>query len=246
MAPTSPRKPTSGQITSSSSPPRPWPTAFTRSASRRRTAAAWWPASGGASPCSSRLRRRRPTTARARLARSSPRSGRFREIGARPVTLRNFLATAGSRTIPLLRPFAWVCSALATPGVLTNEAMPSAEPAMTNTVAEAKRRSGLATLAKLPLHFEANAGQFDPAVKFGARGVGHQLFLTGSESVLVLQKPRGEQGTARRQRALRRAGEAEIPVQDTREPPAVLRVSFHGANPDANVVGGSPLPGKSH
>jgi len=162
------------------------------------------------------------------------------------VTLRNFLATAGSRTIPLLGAFAWVCSALATPVVLTNEAIPSAEPAMTNTVAEAKRRSGLATLAKLPLHFEANAGQFDPAVKFGARGVGHQLFLTGSESVLVLQKPRGEQGTARRQRALRRAGEAEIPVQDTREPPAVLRVSFHGANPDANVVGGNPLPGKSH
>ncbi len=42
--------------------------------------------------------------------------------------------------------------------------------------------------AKLPLHFEANQGQTDERVKFLARGSGYGLFLTSTESVLVLRK----------------------------------------------------------
>ncbi len=42
---------------------------------------------------------------------------------------------------------------------------------------------------KLPLHFEANRGQTDKAVRFLSRGAGYSLYLTGSEAVLVLSKP---------------------------------------------------------
>jgi hypothetical protein len=44
---------------------------------------------------------------------------------------------------------------------------------------------------KLPLAFEANAGQTDGQVKFLSRGRGYALFLTGEEAVLSLrsQKP---------------------------------------------------------
>ena len=42
---------------------------------------------------------------------------------------------------------------------------------------------------QLPLHFEANQGQTDARVRFLARGSGYALFLTPSESVLVLRGP---------------------------------------------------------
>jgi hypothetical protein len=75
---------------------------------------------------------------------------------------------------------------------------------------------------KLPLHFEANQGQTTDQVKFLARGSGYGLFLTPTESVVVLRKAR-----------------------DT-EPPAVLRMKLLGANPGAVVAGREELPGKSN
>src|SRR5262245_59597459 len=39
---------------------------------------------------------------------------------------------------------------------------------------------------KLPLRFEANAGQTDSQVKFTSRGSGYTLFLTQAEAVLAL------------------------------------------------------------
>ncbi len=41
----------------------------------------------------------------------------------------------------------------------------------------------------LPLRFEANRGQADPRVRFLARGADSELFLAGSEAVLVLRVP---------------------------------------------------------
>ena len=38
----------------------------------------------------------------------------------------------------------------------------------------------------MPLSFEPNLGQSDPAVKFLSRGQGYSLFLTGSEAVLSM------------------------------------------------------------
>lgn len=43
-----------------------------------------------------------------------------------------------------------------------------------------------AQMTQLPLSFEENRGQTDPAVRFLSRGAGYTLFLTGHESVLTL------------------------------------------------------------
>src|SRR6266702_4725218 len=48
------------------------------------------------------------------------------------------------------------------------------------------------TYGKLPLHFEANRGQIDKAVRFLSRGAGYSLYLTASEAVLVLAKPNAD------------------------------------------------------
>ena len=45
-----------------------------------------------------------------------------------------------------------------------------------------------AQLLSLPLHFEANQGQVDDQVKFLARGKGYTLFLTPTESIMVLSR----------------------------------------------------------
>src|SRR5437867_12893258 len=45
----------------------------------------------------------------------------------------------------------------------------------------------LQNYGRLPLHLEANEGQTDPQVKFLARGQGYTVFLTATETVLVLR-----------------------------------------------------------
>src|SRR5712692_6222051 len=42
---------------------------------------------------------------------------------------------------------------------------------------------------QIPLSFEPNQGQTDPAVQFLSRGSGYSLFLTSQEAVLSLSKP---------------------------------------------------------
>ncbi len=71
---------------------------------------------------------------------------------------------------------------------------------------------------RLPLIFEANAGQTDPAVKFLSRGSGYSLFLTPDEAVLALVKAPGD-GT-------------------------VLRMTLVGARPSPRITGLDELPGK--
>ncbi len=44
---------------------------------------------------------------------------------------------------------------------------------------------------RLPLSFEANRGQTDGQVKFLSRGRGYTLFLTPTEAVLALKRPKG-------------------------------------------------------
>jgi hypothetical protein len=73
------------------------------------------------------------------------------------------------------------------------------------------------TFRGLPLTFEANRAQTDSRVRFLARGIGHTLFLTPSEAVLVLTKP---------------------------ETKIVLRMRFPGASPRPRVAGLDELPGK--
>ena len=73
---------------------------------------------------------------------------------------------------------------------------------------------------KLPMAFEKNQGQADPAVKFLARGPGYQLFLTAQEAVMVFKK--GDQAT-------------------TDDQSAVVRMRFEGASKTPAIAGLAPL-----
>jgi hypothetical protein len=79
-----------------------------------------------------------------------------------------------------------------------------------------------ADYGRLPLSFEANHGQSDPAVRYLARGRGYTLFLTAQEAVLVLRPP----------------------SQSTEVQPTVVRLGLAGANPAPEVVGEALRPGR--
>ena len=51
--------------------------------------------------------------------------------------------------------------------------------------ASADGLAGRATFAQIPASFEANVGQWDPAVRYAARASGHTLFLTTTGAVLA-------------------------------------------------------------
>jgi hypothetical protein len=90
--------------------------------------------------------------------------------------------------------------------------------------AENKSRASTA-YAKLPLRFEANAGQTDPKVKFISRGSGYNLFLTPSEAVLALRNKKAKT------------------AEDSQ---ATVRMKLIGANPRPRVDGEEKLPGRSN
>ena len=90
--------------------------------------------------------------------------------------------------------------------------------------------------AALPMRFEPNVGQTDPLVAFLARGTGYTLFLTPTESVLVL----GKRATATAQGA---PSSLET-VEQVQEPEiAIVRSRLEGANAQPVVEGLDPLPG---
>jgi DNA-binding beta-propeller fold protein YncE len=72
---------------------------------------------------------------------------------------------------------------------------------------------------RLPLQFEINEGQADPAAKFLAHGRGFNLFLASDEVLLAL------------------------PAPAPGHPPAVLRMQFVGAAPEPQMAGLGQLPG---
>jgi cysteine synthase len=105
-------------------------------------------------------------------------------------------------------------SAPQSPAGLAATAVPPAP-----TVPPTHQRQILEAYGKLPLRFEANAGQTDPQVQFLVRGSGSTLFLTATEAVLTM---RGPEGTS--------------PV----------RMQLVGANPTPHVRGEDVLPGTSN
>jgi hypothetical protein len=76
--------------------------------------------------------------------------------------------------------------------------------------------------ARLPLQFEANTGQTDSRVRFLSRGPGYTMFLGQQEAVVALS-PSRPNGVSQ-----------------------VVRLRLSGANPDAPVVGESPLSGTTN
>jgi hypothetical protein len=113
------------------------------------------------------------------------------------------------------------------------------------------------TYGKLPLGFEANAGQTDERVKFLARGKGYGLFLTAQEAVLTLH---GNNGLSLRNRAqnpvkqsipsLTAATLKQSELRDGVTPEGqshhdtdVLRLQLADARITQQPVGIEPLPG---
>jgi Beta-propeller repeat len=78
---------------------------------------------------------------------------------------------------------------------------------------------------KLPMRFEANAGQTDARVKFISRGNGYNLFLTPTEAVLALRNERVVSGADQR---------------------SVVRMKLIDANSAPHVEGVDALRGKSN
>ena len=84
---------------------------------------------------------------------------------------------------------------------------------------------------KLPLSFEANAGQAHRRVRFIARGVGYGLFLTSDETVLALRS-----GTL--------GSDDSNPGTLSRESYKALRMKLVGARSRPSISGVDELPGK--
>jgi len=85
---------------------------------------------------------------------------------------------------------------------------------------------------KLSLSFEANQGQTDDQVQFLARSQGMSLFLTATETVLVLPS---------------RPLPGRVPLSASPPTaPTVLRMHFVGSNPVPQVAGPEQLPGTSN
>jgi hypothetical protein len=78
---------------------------------------------------------------------------------------------------------------------------------------------------RLPIRFEANAGQTDAKVKFLSRGGGYSLFLTQSESVLTLRRVRPRDGA---------------------DAQSIVRMKLIGADPAPQMEGLDRLPGRSN
>jgi len=112
----------------------------------------------------------------------------------------------------------------------------AAVPPTTSAPAAVSQPRIAATLMGMPLQFEANHGQVDAQVKFLSRGNGYTLFLTPTESVMVLQQ----------REAKERASGTHNPLSITEPAPikqSVVRMKLEGANPSAVIDGIEQLPG---
>jgi hypothetical protein len=85
----------------------------------------------------------------------------------------------------------------------------------------------VALYTHVPLSFELNQGQTDRRVKFLARGLGYNVFLTSNEAVLALH-PTASAGKA------------------TNSASPVVRLKLVGANPEVRVSGEEELAGQSN
>jgi uncharacterized repeat protein (TIGR01451 family) len=107
-------------------------------------------------------------------------------------------------------------------------------------VAEARVRE---VYGRLPMAFEDNAGQYDDKVKYSARGIGFQIFLTSDEAVLALGKPSTQEDGRDRHSQV----DQEAPEQNRATGSgAVLRMKLVGANRRPGVKGENELAAKSN
>ena len=102
----------------------------------------------------------------------------------------------------------------------------------------AAARPAAPQFARLPLAFEPNAGQADPAVRFLAHVPGGLLAFTPGAVLLVPAAPAQEADPPATP-----GKAAGKPAPDRSVPPAV-QIRFLDANPAATLAGGAPAPGR--
>ncbi len=112
--------------------------------------------------------------------------------------------------------------------------LPSANPP-TSTSNTATRTRIAENFGRLPLSFEVNKGQTDQSVKFLSHGAGYDLFLTSTEAVLRVQKPRELKSNKET---------AQKPDDANVREGTVLRLKMLGANTAPVAEGQDELPGK--
>jgi hypothetical protein len=93
-------------------------------------------------------------------------------------------------------------------------------PAFAAPISTARQAGIVPSYGTLPLGFEANEGQVDPAVRFVSRGRDYALFLTSTEAVLRLRGPQQKS--------------------------QVVSLGWAGANRHPRIVGEEVLPALSH
>jgi hypothetical protein len=113
------------------------------------------------------------------------------------------------------------------------------------------RPSGLKfaeSYGRLPLAFEPNQGQADSQVQYLSHGNGYTLFLTASEAVLVLQKPRAnphsKHGKFKNGKKGGKFAASSAPVSHTS--PVALHMKLEGAQSGTTYQNLEPLPGISN
>jgi hypothetical protein len=104
--------------------------------------------------------------------------------------------------------------------------------------------------ASLPMAFEPNQGQTDPAVKYMARGRGYKLYLTPSEAILTVRK-RGQASEVMSMIQDKRLGPAKVKNMLRRRQEmkaasltAVVRMQMLGGNSQAGLSAADPESGK--
>ena len=115
--------------------------------------------------------------------------------------------TAASRNAPT-RDAEITNKAINTIGEEIRQTMPQAIDASSLAQQPEWRSSVLESYGKLPLSFEPNQGQTDPAVKFLARAGSYQLFLTAGEAILRLGQIKETRPSSRKHPA--RASESSV------------------------------------
>ena len=95
-----------------------------------------------------------------------------------------------------------------------------------------------ASAIKIPLFFEANAGQTDPSVRFLTRSGGYTMFLTPTETVLV----EGKNGSVSGEKFGKGFAAFRADTKNSKQP--ALRMELLGANSAPEFQGLQELPGK--
>jgi len=133
-----------------------------------------------------------------------------------------------------LRPGEWI---IRTVGALlaASQFCPLALPVAAQAISPDQSRRLTESYGKLPLGFEPNLGQADPAIRFVARGRDYGIFVSGREAVLAFRSGNpSKPSLLTGQRSGGEKQEAET---------GLFRMQLLNANPTPQAWGDEPLPG---